>query len=340
MAKRSYINALTSGAAFNEVYLVRDKDLRTASNGSLYICCTLVDRTGTLPARIWQASESLYNGIPTDGFVQVKGRAESYRGSLQAIIEALRPMPADQVDLAEFLPTTPYDIDAMWAELLERLDAIADRPLRALVQAFLDDEALMAQFRRCPAAMQMHQAYLGGLLEHTLHVMRLAGVILPLYPQLNGDLLLAGAFVHDLGKIAELKSDLGFSYTDRGQLVGHITLAAIWLAQKADALAAETGESFPAKTLDLLQHMVLSHHGVYEYGSPKLPAIPEAMALHYLDNLDAKVHMFLHQIAADADPNASFTSFQRQLDVRIYKHSATLGDGASTELFALGEDVQ
>ncbi|NQU76604.1 MAG: HD domain-containing protein, partial [Planctomycetes bacterium] len=202
-----------------------------------------------------------------------------------------------------------------------------------LVKKFLEDHELMAAFKKAPAAMEMHQAYIGGLVEHTLGVVRSVKALLPLYPELNVDLLLTGAFLHDVGKTAELTSKMGFHYTDRGQLVGHITIGAIWVQQKADAISAETGEEFPPKTVDLLQHIILSHHGVYEYGSPKLPMIPEAIALHYLDNLDAKMHMFAREIANHIDHEDSFTGYHRGLEVRIYKHSGRLDGDPAENLF-------
>jgi len=331
--KRQFINQLQPGQTLDQVFLVREKDLRTTTTGGLYIACTLTDKTGKLNARMWQASEAIYRSIPADGFVHVKGRTENYKGNLQFIIDALRPYKVEQANLADFLPCTTHDIEAMWAELLEIVRAVKNRPLRLLIKKFLEDHDLVAAYKKAPAAVEMHQAYIGGLLEHTVQIARAAKALLPLYPQLNADLLLTGVFLHDIGKTAELSSDLSLQYTDRGQLVGHITLAAIWVQQKADAVAAETGEALPAKTIDLLQHLILSHHGIHEYGSPKLPMIPEAIALHYLDNLDAKMNMYAREIANTPDPAASFTSYQRQLGVRIYRHSAHLNGDAGAGLF-------
>ncbi len=332
-AKRRFINELQPGETLDQVFLVRERDLRTTTQGGLYIACTLTDKTGKLNARMWQASEAIYRSIPADGFIHVKGRTENYKGSLQFIIDALRPYKAEQANLADFLPCTTGDIEAMWAELLEIMRAVKNRPLRLLIKKFLEDHDLVAAYKRAPAAVEMHQAYIGGLLEHTVEIARAAKALLPLYPQLNADLLLTGVFLHDIGKTAELTSDLNLQYTDRGQLVGHITLAAIWVQQKADAVAAETGEPLPAKTIDLLQHIILSHHGIHEYGSPKLPMTPEAIALHYLDNLDAKMNMFAREIANAPDPDASFTSYQRQLGVRIYRLSKHLDGDAGDGLF-------
>jgi len=323
-ATRRFVNQLQPGETLDQVFLVRDKDLRTTKSGDLYVVCTLCDRTGTVAARMWQASEAVYNGIPTDGFLHVKGRTEEYRGQLQFVIDSCRPYSAEKVDLGDYLATTAYDVEEMWGELLEILRAVKDKPLRMLIKKFVEDKELVAAFKRAPAAMQLHHPFIGGLLEHTLNIARAAKALLGLYPQVNADLVLAAVFLHDMGKVAELSAGITMGYTDRGQLVGHITIAAIWVAEKAAAVAEETGEPFPQKTIDLLQHIILSHHGVFEYGSPKLPAIPEAFFIHYLDNLDAKMYMTTSAIENDPDPNASFTSYVRALETRIYKHSDRL----------------
>ena len=312
------------GETLDQVFLVRDKDLRTTTSGSLYVTCTLCDKTGYIPARMWQASESIYNSLPVDGFLQVKGRTESYKGTLQLIMDACRPYSAEKVDMGEFLPATEHDAQEMWDELVQILRGIKDRKLRLLIKKFVEDEQFVEKFKRAPAAMQMHHPFLGGLLEHTLSVARAAKAILPLYPLVNADLVLAGVFLHDMGKTDELSYALGFNYTDRGQLVGHITMAAMWVEQKVAEIEAETSEKFPERTRDVIQHIILSHHGVHEFGSPKLPAVPEAFFIHYLDNLDAKMYMTTSAIENDPDQEASFTSYSRQLQTRIYKRSREL----------------
>jgi len=323
-SERRFINQLAPGQTLDQVFLVGDKELRTTKTGDLFVVATLIDRTGRLPARMWRASETIYNSIPVDGFLHVKGRTEDYRGNMQFIIDSCRPYPSDKVDLADFLAVTKLDVEAMWSELLEILRAIKDKHLRALIKKFVEDRDLVAAFKRSPAAMQMHHPFVGGLLEHTLNVARAAAALLGLYPKINSDLVLAGAFLHDIGKAAELSVGTAIGYTDRGQLVGHITIAAIWVQEKARLIAEETSEPFPQRTLDLLQHIILSHHGVHEFGSPKLPAVPEAYFIHYLDNLDAKMWMTVNQIANDPDAKASFTPFNRSLETRLYKRSGDL----------------
>jgi 3'-5' exoribonuclease len=323
-SKRLYINQLLPGQLVDQVFLVRDKDLRTTKAGGLYLMCTLADKTGTIPGRMWQISESIYAGIGAEGFLQVKGRVEDYRGSLQLVIDSCRPIAEDKIDLSDFLAVTKFDIEQMWSELLEILRNIKDAKLRLLIKKFTEDRELVSAFKRAPAAMQMHHPFIGGLLEHTLNVARAAWAILPLYPQANSDLTLAGVFFHDIGKAAELSATTSLAYTQRGQLVGHITIGAIWVSQKAGEITADTGEPFPQRTLDILQHIILSHHGTMEFGSPKLPMIPEAFIVHHLDDLDAKVWMTLNAIENDPDAKGAFTSYLKQLETRVYKLSKEL----------------
>jgi 3'-5' exoribonuclease len=328
MARRNIADMVPGERTEDQVFRIASKDLRNTTQGSLYIHAILADASGQIVARMWQASESIYNSIPEDGFLRIKGRTESYKGNLQFIIEALRPVNPDQVDLSEFLPHTDQDIGEMWARTEQILGRITEPDLAALMQAFLADTELVERFKRAPAAAQLHHAFIGGLLEHTLNVLELALLVIPRYPRLSLDLVLAGVFLHDLGKTAELKYDTNFGYTDEGQLVGHIVQGAIWIDQKAQAVAEKTGKPFPTELKAILQHMVLSHHGSYEFGSPKLPAVPEAIALNHLDNLDAKVYMFLREIDNDPDPDSHWSNYCRALSSKIYKKDimGTRGD--------------
>jgi len=279
----------------------------------------LMDRTAQLLARVWQASEGVFETLPEGGFVRLKGRTENYKGALQFIIEAIRPAEPGSFDLADFLPRTTKDVDQMWKEFTGVLQRIQHPDLRRLVDKFLADEKLMARFKIAPAAVNLHHAFLGGLLEHTLNLLELALVVIPRYPKLSLDLVLAGVFLHDIGKVAELDYQTSFGYTDSGQLLGHIVQAVLWIEQKCAAVAAETGKPFPHEVKWLVQHIVLSHHGEYEFGSPKLPAIPEAFAIHHLDNLDAKVTMSLAEIEKDRDPQARWTNYSKVLQTKVYK---------------------
>ncbi len=326
--KRIYVSDLSAGMALDQVFAVVQKDLRKTKKGDYYISARLSDRTGHIESRMWQASEAVYNGIPSEGLLHIKGRVEEYRGKLQIIIDACRPVRPDSADIADFVTTTPYDIEEMWAELLEILRSIRDKHLRLLIRKFVEDTRLAQEFKKAPAAVQMHHAYAGGLCEHTLSVARAARLLLPHYPNLNQDFVLASVFLHDIAKIDELHCELGIHYTDRGKLVGHITMACIWIENKAAAVAEELSEAFPRKTLNVLQHIILAHHGEHEFGSPKLPAVPEAFFLHYLDNLDAKMWMASNAIGGDTDADSDWTQFIPALQTRLFKHS---GDEPTAE---------
>lgn len=310
----------------DQVFLVQKKDLRTTSNGALYIHLILADRTGQLLSRIWQATQAQFDSIPDGGFLRVRGRSESYKGSLQFIVEGLRAVEQKEVELADFIPRTAYDIDEMWQKLLAILRTIKNKHLLLLIKKFLDDATIAERFKSAPAAVNMHHAYLGGLLEHTLSVLELATLIFGRtddstshYPKVSRDLVLAGVFLHDIGKTAELAYGTNFTYTDAGQLMGHIVQAAIWIDQKIAEVETETGERFPEDIQNVLTHIVLAHHGSYEFGSPRLPAVPEAVAVHYLDNIDAKLNMFLTEIAEDSDAENRWTQYIPGLSTRIFK---------------------
>ncbi|MBI4719191.1 MAG: HD domain-containing protein [Planctomycetes bacterium] len=315
-----FIGELRAGDRLeDEVFLVRSKDLRTTTAGGLYVHAVLCDRTGQLVARQWQATDAGFQSIPEGGFLRFKGRVENYKGNLQFIIDAMRPAEAGSFEVADYLPVAKGDPERMFARLTEILGNIKHVDLKALIGEFLADEALMVKFRRAPAAVNMHHAYIGGLLEHTLNLLEVALVVLPRYPKLSRDLVLAGLFLHDIGKAEELCFDTSIGYTDNGQLLGHIVQAAMWIEQKAAAVAARVGRPVPEPVLRTLQHIVLSHHGQYAFGSPKLPAIPEAILVHYLDNLDAKVTMFLSEIENDRDPAGHWTNFNKALETKVYK---------------------
>lgn len=319
MARR-FIAEMEPGERFEEqVFLVQSKDLRTTTQGSLYVHAVLADRSGQMPARVWQATEAMYNGIPEGGFISLKGRTEAYKGMLQFIIDAVRVADMDNVDLADFLPKTERDVDQMFARVCEIMGQVKHPDLANLMTEFMADEELMQRFRTAPAAVAMHHAYIGGLLEHTLNLLEVGQLVIPCYPKLSVDLVLVGLFLHDLGKTAELTYTTNIAYADAGQLLGHITQATIMIERKADAVAARTGKPFPDQLRWALQHIVLSHHGQYDFGSPKLPAFPEAVAVHYLDNLDAKINLHLSEIEGDRDSSGNWTKYHRGLATKLFK---------------------
>lgn len=321
------IESFKAGENFEDrIFLVSQKDLRTTSNGSLYIHMGFVDKSGQVLGRIWQATQQMYNLIPEGGFIAMRGRVESYKGNLQVIGEAIRPVKRDDVDLSAFMPSTKYNVKEMWEKVLGILRTVENKHLLALIKAFVSDEELVERFKRAPAAVTNHHAYIGGLLEHTCSLLGLATRIFGVdakseshFPEVSRDLVLTGLFLHDIGKTTELSYDTNFAYTSSGQLVGHITQAAIWIDRKSDEASKTTGEPFPADLKDLLTHIVLAHHGTYEFGSPRLPACPEALAIHYLDNLDAKINMAMTSIDDSRNDDSDWTQYVRPLESRIFK---------------------
>jgi 3'-5' exoribonuclease len=303
----------------DQVFLIAQKDLRQTTTGGLYIHAVLVDRTGQLLARMWQASQEIFDTIPDGGFLRFKGRTESYKGNLQFIIEAMSPVEMSEVNLASFLPICHRDIDDMWSQLMGQLSRIREPAVKALVDAFLADEVLMVKFRKSPAAVQLHHAYIGGLLEHTLSLVEMAALVIPRYPKVSLDLVLAGLFLHDLGKAVELGCDTKFEYTDQGQLLGHIVICTMLIEEKARVAGDAMGQPFPDQVKWAIQHIVTAHHGRYEFGSPKLPATPEAIAVHHLDNLDAKLHQFIGAIESDKDAESHWTQYNRTLETKVFK---------------------
>ncbi len=318
MARR-FLGDMKSGDQIDdEVFVVSRKELRQSQNGSMFISLQVSDKTARVSAKIWQANEGMFKTIPQSGFLRLRGRFDEYRGEPQMIIEGIRPVDPTSVNLADLLPTTTRDIEQMWKRTLEILRTIKNKDVLALIKVFVSDSEFVENYKRSPAAVSFHHAYIGGLMEHTLNLLEAAAAILPLYPAVNGDLVLAGLFMHDIGKIKELASNPAFEYTDEGQLLGHIVQTAIWIEQKAGETEKETGKPFPAPLKAALQHIVLAHHGEYEYGSPKLPATPEAAMVHYLDVMDAKIQAFCTALDGCAE-DSNWTDFVRSLSTRVYR---------------------
>ncbi|HPD48129.1 MAG TPA: HD domain-containing protein [Anaerohalosphaeraceae bacterium] len=312
-----FIKDIKPGLQINDVYMITQPVLRNTTKGDLYIAMFLSDRTGKVNSRMWQATEAIYNQLPSEGFVQIRGKSELYQNALQLVINDIVVVDADKVSLADYMPRTEKDVKVMFQELRTMLGAIRDPGLLALIREFLADQDLMRQFCTAPAAMQMHHSYLGGLLEHTHSMMKVATAILPNYPKVQADLVLAAVFLHDIAKTKELSYSMGFSYTDTGQLVGHLVLGVEMVNAKA-ALAAQKGTPVDRVVLDNLLHIILSHHGCYEFGSPKLPATAEAFMVSYIDDLDAKMNQVTTLI--DTDPgDGNWTAFQRPLETKLYR---------------------
>lgn len=318
MARR-FLNQLTDGDAVDDIFLLTDKQLRANRNANLYLLASLRDCTGTLNGLMWNVSEETVSHINAGDYVRVKGKVQLYQGTLQAIVTHINPVPSEGLDPADFHPKSGVEVERLMAKLKEILLSIDDPPLKTLMECFLIDDFLMRQFGQAPAGVKAHHAYHGGLLEHVVNILETAHRIADLYPKLDMNLLLAGIFLHDIGKVRELGYDSSFIYTDEGQLLGHLMIGIEILNEKVAEAEKLTGEPFPNETLLRLKHMILSHHGRLEYGSMKLPMTPEAVALHHLDNLDAKVHEFTRSIEDDPNANSNWTPYSTRLERKLYK---------------------
>ncbi|MGA2065338.1 MAG: OB-fold nucleic acid binding domain-containing protein [Thermoguttaceae bacterium] len=316
---RRYVNQLTSQEAVDQVFMVSEKQLRPNRNGNLYLQIELSDRTGKIGARMWNASEGVYRAFDNGDYLRVEGTTQLFQGAVQLIATRLTKVPSGEVNPDDFLPLRAVEVDKLVVRLGELLRGLDNPGLQTLAECFLMDEAFMAKFTRAPAGIKNHHAYPGGLLEHVVNLMEVVLRVSPCYPQVDRNLLLMGAFLHDLGKVDELRYDRELAYSDEGQLIGHLVMAVGMLDTKIAQAEKLSGEPLPAETVLRLKHMIVSHHGEYGYGSPKLPMTLEAVALYCLDNLDAKLNGF-HQLLRD-DPNvdSSWTAFYANLDRKLFK---------------------
>ncbi len=282
--KTPLVSELNSEQNVTTFFLVCEKEIRNTREGKPYLRLELGDRSGTIEARMWDQFESAAKGINRDDFVKVQGRVEIYRNRPQLAVLQVRLAKPEEIDLADFLPQTKADVAKLYGELLEYAASIKNPWLKKLVTAILNDPAIAARYKRAPAAKVMHHAYLGGLLEHVISLCGLAKLAATHYPELDGDLLLTAAMLHDVGKLDELCYERAIGYTVEGQLLGHIVMEVETVSKTMDAI-----EGFPPNLKTVVQHMLISHHGEYEFGSPKLPMIREALVFHYLDDLDSKI---------------------------------------------------
>ncbi len=310
---RRWVKEISPPERLDQIFLISQPQLRNTTRGDLYIAAYLSDKSGKINGRMWQASEALFKSLPDEGFVKVKGNAESYQNNVQMIINAIQPVDASEVDMEDFLAASEFDVDEMFERLLTVLRTVKNPHLLELIKLFLDDSDLMAIFKKAPAASNLHHAYLGGLLEHTLSLLELSQRILPHYPKLNADLVIVGLFLHDIGKTKELACDISFKYTDQGQLLGHIVQGLMMIQEKIAQI-----DNFPVDLKNALLHIIASHHGIKEYGSPVTPAMPEAFAVHHIDNLDSKITMTTSMIENDLG-EGRWTPYIRALEMPLFK---------------------
>jgi 3'-5' exoribonuclease len=328
--RRLYLRDAASGDVVDDVFVLTNKQFAAASTGKHYIKAFVSDASAQLTARMWNTTREIFNWLPDAGFVKVRGRIENYQSNLQFIIESVGPARDGTYDAADLVAHTHKDVPEMCGQLHAVLGRIRNRHLKALIDAYLADQKLMDSFCKAPAAMSFHHAYLGGLLEHTLNAMQVAEAIMPFYPHLNRDLVVAGIFLHDIAKTWELCYDCAFSYTDSGQLVGHIVKSAIWVEQKARHAAEKLGEPIPQELIDVIQHIILAHHGTYEFGSPRTPSTPEAIAVHTLENMDAKLMMSLGATRGDhgAAAEGNWTEYMKAFSGKLYRPDVAPPDEA------------
>lgn len=316
---RRFVSQLGHNEAVEQVFLASDKQLRPNRNGNLYLQVELSDRSGSIGARMWNASESDYRSFENGDYVHVDGSTQVFQGSIQLIAGRIRKAEKVEVDEADFMILSAPQIEHLATRLSEMLRHVRNPHLRNLAECFLIDDEFIRKLTQAPAGVKNHHAYQGGLIEHVLNVMEVVALVAPRYPDLDADLLLLGAFLHDLGKIDELAYQRDLAYTDSGQLLGHIVLAISMIDRKIREAEQLSGEPFPETLATELKHIVVSHHGDYEFGSPKLPMTLEAIALHCLDNLDAKIHNFSQLMRSDANTDSAWTQYHANLGRKLYK---------------------
>ena len=316
---RRFVKELADGEVIDQVFMASEKQLRTNRNGNLYLQVRLSDKTGSVTAMLWNANQKHYDGFDNGDFIRVKGTSQLYNGGMQVLAKHVDKSDGQGVEESDFITLSTGAIEQMIGRVGEMLRAMSNIHLRNLAECFLIDEEFMQGFRTAPAGVKNHHAYRGGLLEHVLSLMEVCTLVGPRYKMLDKDVLLMGAFLHDVGKIRELTYSPDLGYSDQGQLIGHLVQGVSIL----DAMIVETekqsGEDFPTSLANQLRHMIVSHHGQYEFGSPKLPMTLEAMALHYLDSLDARIHSVAQLIEEDVNKNSPWTVYHPGMGIKIYK---------------------
>ena len=282
-------------ATVTTYFVLSTMQVRDKKQGGQYLALTVSDKTGSLEARMWDDVGDAIATCSEGCYVKVQGDISKYQGKFQITLKKLRLAADSEIDPTDFQAATKFDVEEMWAELRGYVNSFKNEDLKRLVFAFLDDEAIGPAFKAAPAAKRLHHAWLGGLLEHVLTLVRVCLANVPFYPEVDADLLVTGAILHDIGKVRELEWKSSFSYTLEGQMIGHISIAQGMLREKVREIAP-----FPEKLRVLVEHMILSHHGKYEFGSPKLPMTPEAILLSALDDLEAKMQALRNEFAAAA----------------------------------------
>ncbi|MBS3759347.1 MAG: HD domain-containing protein [Desulfobacterales bacterium] len=311
--KNIFVNELKSGEAVNDNFVLAEKQLSQKKDGGNYMTIVLSDKSGSVKGVLWDNIDDFIETPASGDFVNIRGSVSEYRGAPQVVVKYMAPLAPDDIDITDFLPATRRDPESMLSRLKDVSNSVKNRDLNALLQLFWSDASFVEKFKIAPAAKKMHHAYLGGLLEHTLSLALLAERIADHYSGIDRDLLLTGAILHDIGKIKEFVYDRRIDYSDEGRLINHIVIGVEMLQEKIDAI-----DAFPEKTAMLLKHMIVSHHGNREYGSPEPPKTLEAVMLNYLDEIDAKmngIREFMESQTADED----WTGYHKPLERFFYK---------------------
>jgi 3'-5' exoribonuclease len=311
--RKLFVKNIKDRDQLKEVFLVKEKITAMAKNGKPYLTIRLMDKSGDVDAKVWDNIEEVSARFEKNDFLEVSAKASLYLGKMQLVISELRKMPEEDVELSDFLPETDRDINVMVADLAALIATLSNRWLKELLDSFFSDPELMALYRVAPAAKGMHHVYLGGLLEHSLAVASLVDAVVPLYEGLNRDLLITGALLHDVGKVREMKFSRAFDYSDEGKLIGHITIGVEMIHERTCLIPG-----FPPELAMQLKHMILSHHGQYEFGSPKRPKTLEATILNYLDDLDSKINGIRTHIRKEGEMQGNWTSYHRLYDRYFY----------------------
>lgn len=305
-----YIEQLQDGENVSEVYLCKNKIVGKTKSGKSYYSLLLQDKTGSIDAKIWE----LNNGIghfDSMNYVRVDGQITTFNNALQLNVKKIRIADEGEYVQDDYMPCTKKDVDEMFADLLKLVDSLEHPYYKTLLKSFfVDDKEIAAEFKRHSAAKSIHHGYIGGLLEHSLAVARMCDYYTTYYKRLNRDLLITAALLHDIGKIYELSGFPENDYTDAGQLLGHIVMGTMMIRDRIKDIP-----DFPAKAANELEHCILAHHGELEYGSPKKPALLEALALSFADNTDAKIQTFME--ALDAKDESGWLGYNKMLESNI-----------------------
>ena len=289
-------------------FVVVSRQVKPKKSGEPYLALTLGDRSGHIEAKMWDNVEDAIDACDQDDFIKVKGLINKYKNRFQLTIHKLRRLGESEVDFADYLPKTTKDIGELWQTLAGYVASFKDPHLKALVEAFMADPEIAEAYRNAPAAKTLHHAFIGGLLEHVVSLFNSCDLMCRNYPHINRDLLLTGAFFHDIGKIHELTYNRSFSYTTRGQLLGHMIIELEMLQAKLQQMP-----DFPDSLKTLVEHLIISHHGQYDFGSPKLPMFPEALMLHYLDDLDSKMEAMRAQFERGGESEGGWSGYNPSL---------------------------